>query len=148
VACAVWPIRTAEGLTATATVAIGVGGGGTTAMLASPATPSLTALTTAVPGATAEIMPESLTLAIDPLELYHNTGRPVRAVPFASLGVAVARAVCPAASVAGTVTETEATGVRVFPTSTSEVPYDPQATMTAQPVTARMKVRVDMRPPL
>jgi hypothetical protein len=34
VACAVWPIRIAEGLTATATVAIGVGGGGTTAMLA------------------------------------------------------------------------------------------------------------------
>jgi len=101
-----------------------------------------------VPGATAEIMPESLTLAIDPLELYHNTGRPVRAVPFASFGVAIARAVCPAASERGTVTETDATGVRVFPTSTIEVPYDPQATMTAQPVTARIKVRVNMRPPL
>jgi hypothetical protein len=34
VACAVWPIRTAEGSTVTATVAIGVGGGGTTAILA------------------------------------------------------------------------------------------------------------------
>jgi hypothetical protein len=55
--------------------------------------PSLTALTTAVPGATAEITPESFTLAIDPLDVYHVTGRSARAAPFASFGVAVARAV-------------------------------------------------------
>jgi len=148
VAFAVCPIRTADGSTATATVAIGVGGGGVTAILASPATPSLTALKTVLPGVTAEITPESLTLAMDVLELYQSTGRSVRAVPFASFGVAIARAVCPAASERGTVTATDATAIRVFPTSTTEVPYDPQATMTAQPVTARMKVRVDMRPPL
>jgi hypothetical protein len=152
VACAVCPIRTAEGMTATATVEIGVGGGGTTAIVASPATPSLTALSTVLPGVTAETTPESLTLAIDALELYHSTGRSVRAVPFASFGVAMARAVCPAASERGTATETDATAIRVFPTSTTEVPYDPQdpqaATMKALPVTARIKVRADMRPPL
>ena len=105
--------------------------------------PSLTALTTAVPGATAEIIPESLTLAIDALDVYHVTGRSVRAAPLASFGVATARAVFPAASDEGTVRETDATCALVFPTSTTEVPYDEQAaTAKTRPVTASMKVRI------
>src|SRR6266404_3856809 len=110
--------------------------------------PSLTALRTVVPGATAVIRPVASMLAMEALEVYQITGRSVRAVPFASFGVATARTVSPAASETGTATVTNATGARVLETSTTEVPYDPQATMTAQPVTARIKVRVDMRPPL
>jgi hypothetical protein len=64
-----------------------------TVMLAWPDAPSLTALTTVVPGATAEITPESVTLAIDALELYHVTARSGSGVPFSSLGIATARAV-------------------------------------------------------
>jgi hypothetical protein len=144
VAWAVCPVTIAEGLSVTITVAMGVGGGGVTAMLAWPETPSLTALTRAVPGATAEITPESLTLAIDALDVNQVTGRSLRTTPFASLGLAVARAVCPAASDTGTVMETDATGVLFRPTSTTEVPYEEQAAMAAKmrPVTARMKVRI------
>src|SRR5450759_5744408 len=88
-------------------------------------------------------MPESLTLAIDPLEVYHITGRSVRTVPFASFGVAVARAVCPATSDRGTARETDATCALVFPTSTTEVPYDEHAaTLKTRPVTASMKARI------
>src|SRR5205085_2009811 len=58
-------MRTDDGLTITVTFAIGVGVGGVMDIAACPATPSLTALTTAVPGATATIVPESLTVAID-----------------------------------------------------------------------------------
>src|SRR5882762_9885574 len=105
--------------------------------------PSLTALTTALPGATAEITPESLTLAIAALDVYQVTGRSVRTVPFASFGVAIARAVLPAASDKGMERETDATGACVFPTSTTEVPYDEQAaTAIRRPVTASMKVRI------
>src|ERR1700675_2437815 len=105
--------------------------------------PSLTALTTALPGATPEITPESFTLTIDALDEYHVMGRSARAVPFASLGVAIARAVCPAASEEGIVRETDATCALVFPTSTTEVPYDEQAaTAITRPVTASMKVRI------
>jgi hypothetical protein len=148
VAWAVCPVTTAEGLSVTITVAMGVGGGGVTAMAAWPETPSLTALTRAVPGATAEITPESLTLAIDALDVNQVTGRSVRTTPFASLGVAVARADCPAASEAGTVMETDATGVLFRPTSTTEVPYEEQAATAAKtrPVTARMKVRIGCVP--
>src|SRR3954471_3349711 len=98
------------------------------------------------------MIPESVTLAIDALDVNHCTGRSVRTVPLASFGVARARAVCPATSELGTVMATDATGIRVCPTSTTEIPYVPQdpqaATMQAKPVTARMKARVDMRPPL
>jgi len=139
-------------MTATVTVAIGVGGGGITDIVAWPETPSLTALTTAFPGATPEMTPESVTLAIDALDVNHCTGRSVRTDPFASFGVATARAVCPATSEAGTAMDSDATGIRVCRVSTTEVPYDPQdpqaATTKAQPVTARMKARIDMRPPL
>src|SRR3954471_16114206 len=97
----------------------------------------------AVPGATAEITPESLTLAIASLDVYQVIGRPVRTVPFASFGVATARAVFPAASEAGIERETDATGAFVPPTSTTEVPYVEQAaTAMRRPVTASMKVRI------
>jgi hypothetical protein len=96
-----------------------------------------------VPGATPEITPESLTLAIAALDVYHFTERSVRTVPFASLGVAIARTVFPAASDEGIESETEATGALVFVTSTTEVPYDEQAaTAITRPVTASMKVRM------
>jgi len=128
---------------------MGVGEGGITDMLAVPATPSLTALTTALPGETAETTPESVTLAIDALEVNHAIERPVRTAPFASFGVAIARAVCPATREAGTATETEATAACVFATSTTEVPYEEQAaTPKKRPVTVSMKVRIECAPPL
>jgi hypothetical protein len=100
-----------------------------------------------VPGATAEIIPESFTLAIDALDVNQVTGRSVRGVPFASFGVATARAERPAASEEGIVRETDATGAFVFPTSTTEVPYDEQAaTAITRPVTARMKARIGCVP--
>jgi hypothetical protein len=144
VATAVWPTTMAEGLTATVTAATGVGGGGVTAILACADTPSLTALTRAVPGATAEIMPESLTLAIAALDENQSTARSVRTFPLASFGVATARAFCPAASESGMVSEMDATGALSFPTSTTDVPYDEQAAAAAKarPVTARMKARM------
>lgn len=148
-ACAVWPIATADGFTDTVTVAIGVGGGGVTAIVACPLIPSLSALTTAVPGATAETIPESLTLAMDALDENQLIRRPVSGVPFASFTTALARALCPAISVRGTVTETDATFAGSFEVSTTEVPYEEQAaTAIAMPVTVSMKARMDMRPPL
>src|SRR5689334_12823020 len=112
----------------TASVAIGVGGGGITDMLAWPDTPSLTALTTAVPGAIPDTMPESVTLATEVLELNHDIARPESAFPSASFAVAVARAVWPAISESGTFIETDATfGGAGFLTSTAEVPYDEHA---------------------
>src|SRR5258706_6421670 len=105
--------------------------------------PSLTALTTAVPGAIAEITPESVTLAIDALDVYQVIGRPVRGAPLASLGVAIARAFCPAASDDGMERETDATCACVLETSTTEVPYEEQAaTAKTRPVTVSMKARI------
>jgi len=109
VAVAVCPTTTAEGVTTTATVATGAGDGGRTAIVAWPETPSLTALTTAVPGATAETSPESVTLATAPLEVNQLTGRPVRMAPTESFVIATPRVFCPAVSEEGRETETEAT---------------------------------------
>jgi hypothetical protein len=144
VAMAVWPITAADGLTATITLATGEGGGAMTVMLARPDAPSLTALTTVVPGATAEITPESVTLAIDAAELYHVTARSGSGVPFSSLGIATARAVCPATSEAGTETATDATLAGVLSAAITEVPPDEHAATLkkTRPVTASMKVRI------
>jgi hypothetical protein len=149
VAVAVCPTTTAEGVTATATVATGFGGGGSTAIVAWPETPSLTALRTAVPGATAEIMPESVTLATDPLDVNQLMRRFVSTAPFESLVIATPRVLCPAVSVEGRVTETDATWAGDLLTSTTDVPsYEEHAaTLTTKPVTARIKARIDMRPP-
>jgi hypothetical protein len=131
-------------LTATTTDAIGVGVGGMIAMLAWPATPSLTALMTAVPGATAEITPASVMFAIAALDENHFKVRPDRAAPFASLMIAVARAVWPATRERGTVTTTDATFTGVSLTSTTEVPYvEHAATMKTRPVTVSMKARIE-----
>jgi hypothetical protein len=149
VACAVWPIRTDGGLTVTVTVAIGVGGGGNTPIVAWPEIPSLTALTTALPGATPETKPESVTLAIDALDVNQEMGRPESAAPVASFGIATARVVCPVSSERGTVRETDATRAGALLASTTDVPYEPHAaTLKAKPVTARIKVRLNTRPPL
>src|SRR5450759_1986308 len=64
VALAVCPTTTEGALSDTETVATGAGGGAITIKVLSPRTPSLVALITAVPGDAAEIMPESVTLAI------------------------------------------------------------------------------------
>jgi hypothetical protein len=114
-----------------------------TVMLARPEAPSLTALTTVVPGATAEITPESVTLAIEALELYHVTARSGSGAPFSSFGVATARAVCPAMSDVGTETVTDATLGGVVSAAITEVPPDEHAaTLKTRPVTASMKVRI------
>src|SRR5690348_4160814 len=116
-------------------VAIGVGGGGTTPIVAWPETPSLTALTTVLPGATAETTPESVTLATDTVEENQATVRPVSAAPVASFGIATARAVWPAISERGTVRETEATLAGCRLPSTTDVPYELHAaTLKAKPV--------------
>jgi hypothetical protein len=46
-------------------------------------------------GAIAEIKPESVTFAIDGLDVNHLLARSRSSAPFASLGIAIARAVCP-----------------------------------------------------
>jgi len=113
VALAVCPTTSVDVLTETETVATGAGGGAITVKVPSPRTPSLVALITAVPGDAAEIMPESVTLAIAELELCQAIGRSARGAPLASLGVATARCVCPATiDGEGSVTETAATGFR------------------------------------
>jgi hypothetical protein len=121
-ACAVCPTCTVDGLTETDRVAIGVGVGGAMASVAWPEMPSLTALSTAAPGATADIMPESLTLAIAGLEVYQRTARFLSGSPFASFGIAVALAVWPATREAGAETLTDATFAGVLSTTTADVP--------------------------
>jgi hypothetical protein len=102
-----------------------------------------------VPGARAETNPESVTLAIVALEVNQATGRPGRGAPLASLGIATARTVCPVVSETGMVSDTDATRVAGFSTATTDVPYEPHAaTPIAVAITASMKVRDDMRPPL
>jgi hypothetical protein len=133
---------------ATETLATGAGGASTTLMLACALTPSLVAVIVAAPGATAEIIPVSLTVAMAEEELCQITGRSVRGSPVASRGVAVARSVCPLRSEDdGKTIETEATGA--LSTSMTEVPPEEHAvTPKARPVTARMKARIKLRPPL
>jgi hypothetical protein len=123
VACAVCPTRRDEGLMTTVTLAIGVGGGGVIDIVAWPATPSLTALTTVVPGATPTIMPASLTVATVVLELNQLTARSGSGAPFASLGTATPRTDWPVASDSGIDIETDATraGALSF-VSTTDVP--------------------------
>ena len=87
-------------------------GGGVTMTVAEPSWPSLEAtIVTGPPTATAVTMPDEETDATAVLIDVHVTVRPVKAVPWASRGVAVSCAVCPTESVdAGGVTCTEATG--------------------------------------
>jgi hypothetical protein len=141
VALAVCPTTSEDGLSATNTTATGTGGGAITVRLASPLTPSLVALMTAIPDNNAETIPASVTLAIAELELSQTIGRPVRGAPLASLGVATACADCPATiDGEGSVTETAATGFR---STSTEVPPDEHAVAPkARPATARIAVRM------
>src|ERR1700686_5308940 len=87
--------------------------------------------------------PESVTLAIDALELNHVIVRFAKVAPLASLAVATPRAVCPATREVGSLTRSEATATCVFSTETTEVPYEEHAvTLNTRPVTASMKVRI------
>jgi hypothetical protein len=141
VALAVCPMTSEDGLSVTNTSATGTGGGAITVKLASPRTPSLVALITAVPANDAEITPASVTLAIAELELSQTIGRPERGAPLPSLGVATACCVWPATiDGEGSVTETAATGFRSIST---EVPPDEHAVAPkARPATARIMVRM------
>ena len=146
VALAVCPMLREELLSATETEVTGTGAGATTFKLPWPRTPSLVAEMTAVPGATAEIMPTSLTLATCELEVPQTMGRLARGAPSASLGVAVACSDCPAMIGEGKVMETIATGFRC---TSTEVPPEEHAVVaiTARPATARIVTRMT-RPPL
>jgi hypothetical protein len=146
VALAVCPTTSEDALSETETVATGAGGGAITVKVPSPRTPSLVALITAVPGDAAEIIPESVTLAIAELELCHTIGRSARGAPAASVGVATARCVCPATiDGEGSVTETAATGFRW---TSTEVPLDEHAVAPkTRPATARIAVRIGRVPP-
>jgi hypothetical protein len=85
-----------------------------TVRVAEPVTPPLVATMLVVPAVRAVMTPAAVTEATDALELDQVTVLPVRAVPFASLGVAVAWPVLPTASdVALSETATEATVVDV-----------------------------------
>jgi hypothetical protein len=86
--------------------------------------PSLSAVTTAVPGATPWTSPAFVTTAIDDADEDHTTVRPERVAPFASFKVTVARCDCPATREdEGSTTETDATGaVDGFAGSTTDVP--------------------------
>jgi hypothetical protein len=93
VACAVCPTEALVGLIETTTVATAACEGGATTSVAWPTTPSLVALTIAFPTVSAATTPESLTVAVEGFDVDHTNGRSLRTFPFASLEVAVARAV-------------------------------------------------------
>src|SRR5207302_654683 len=100
-----------------------------------PLCPSLVAVIIAEPAAFAVTNPLPLTVATAVLPLAHVTTRPDRALPLASLGVAVSCAVCPTCTPADAgVTATEATGTAV--TVMDDVPLCPSlvAVMVADPV--------------
>src|SRR3954463_133443 len=71
VACAVCPVSAVAGVIDTITLATGIGEGAVTSTAAVPETPSLTALTTVLPAAIAETIPDASTVATAMLELYH-----------------------------------------------------------------------------
>jgi len=120
----------AAGLTVTEATGTGV-----TVMVYVPLCPSLVAVIVAEPAATPVTKPLALTVATAALPVAHVTVRPLRAVPFASFGVAVNWVVPPTVrlAVAG-LTVTEATGT--FVTVTAAVPLCPSlvAVNVAEPV--------------
>jgi phage terminase large subunit-like protein len=119
VSCTVPPTRIlgAAGVTATAATGMIV-----TVIEAVPLLPSLVAVSVALPAATPVTSPLAETLATPGALLAHVTRRPVKALPFASLGVAVNWAVCPMRTVAAAgLTATDATGTTV--TVMAAVPF-------------------------
>ena len=99
--------------------------------------PSLVAVIAAEPAATPLTKPLALTVATPTLLLAHVTVRPLKALPPASLGVAVSWTVCPASTLAVVgLTVTDATGTVV--TDTAAVPLCPSlvAVIVAEPTPA------------
>ncbi len=109
--------------------------GAVTVIAAVPLCPSLVAVIVADPAPAPLTSPLPLTGATAVLLLPHVTTRPVRAVPFASRGVAVSCTVAPCGTLADAgVTVTDATGT--FDTVTNAVPLCPSlvAVIVAVPV--------------
>src|SRR5438132_1181814 len=109
--------------------------GAVTVIAAVPLCPSLVAVIVADPAPAPLTSPLPLTVATAVLLLPHVTTRPVRAVPFASRGVAVSCTVAPCGTLADAgVTVTDATGT--FDTVTTAVPLCPSlvAVIVAAPV--------------
>ncbi len=97
-------------------------GGTVTVTAAAPLCPSLVAVIVAGPAATPAASPLLLTVATAVLELAQLTTRPLKALPFASLGIAVSCTVCPSATLAVVgLTATDATGTVVVVTVTAAV---------------------------
>ena len=98
----------------TDTDATGTGAGALTLRDAEPVLPSLAAVIAVLPGATAETSPADDTTATLELVLCQVMVRPESGFPKASLGTAVAWAVCPTTTAAGLIaTEMSAIGVGV-----------------------------------
>src|SRR5207244_4223742 len=110
-----------------------------TVTTAVPLLPPLVAVMVAEPVATPLASPPPLTVATDEFELPHVTVRPVKALPFASLGVATNCSVWPTNTLpdAG-LTLTEATGTLV--TVTLAVPVLPSLVAVIVPVPAATPV--------
>jgi len=105
-----------------------------TVMAAVPLCPSLVAVIVAAPAATPVTKPLAETVATTALLVPHVTTRPLRAVPFASFGVAVNWVVAPTVTPAAVgLTITEATGTLV--TVMADVPLCPSlvAVIVAEP---------------
>ena len=89
---------------------VATGAGAVTVSVALPDLPSLVAVMSAVPAATAVTRPEALTVATAEFELVHPIAWPVSTLPLESRRVAVACVLCPTVSDgAFSVTVTEAT---------------------------------------
>src|SRR5947207_3629870 len=109
--------------------------GAVTVIAAVPLCPSLVAVIVADPAPAPLTSPLPLTVATAVVLLPHVTTRPLRAVPFASRGVAVSCTVAPCWTLADAgVTVTDATGT--FDTVTTAVPLCPSlvAVIVAAPV--------------
>ena len=86
----VCPIVRLPLLNVTETDATGAGGAAVTVSVAEPETPSLVAVTTALPAATAVTEPELVTVATPVLLLANVIARPLRVFPLASFSVTTA----------------------------------------------------------
>jgi hypothetical protein len=96
VPCVVSPTRNVLAASVTLTVATP---GGVTVIVCDPDLPPMVAVIAVEPGATPVTRPAALTVAIVGVALSHVTGRPVRALPFTSIAVAVSCSVPPIATV-------------------------------------------------
>src|SRR5207245_179121 len=131
VSCTVAPTVTLPDAGLTVTEATGTF---VTVMAAVPLCPSLVAVIVAAPAATPVTKPLAETVATTALLVPHVTTRPLRAVPFASFGVAVNWVVAPTVTPAAVgLTITEATGTLV--TVMADVPLCPSlvAVIVAEP---------------